>query len=108
MKDVKKIFRNVENQLRQASWFGEEWRTFNRGPYIQLYKSNWFNENNSGIHFETFIETPQLKNKAFPVLMHAEEDCMHRAEFVHQFLDLEKERIKAWGGIRSMIKVIQF
>ena len=23
---------------------------------------------------------------------------MHRAEFVHQFLDLEKERIKAWGG----------
>ena len=34
---------------------------------------------------------------------------MHRAEFVHQFLDLEKERIKAWGGgIRSMIKVIQF
>ena len=38
--------------------------------------------------------------------MHAEEDCMHR-ELVHQFLDLEKERIKAWG-IRSMIKVIQF
>ena len=23
---------------------------------------------------------------------------MHRAEFVHQFLELEKERIKAWGG----------
>ena len=22
---------------------------------------------------------------------------MHRAELVHQFLDLEKERIKAWG-----------
>ena len=99
MKYVKKIFRNVENQLRQASWFGEEWRTFNRGPYIQLYKSNWFNENNSGNHFETFIETPQLQNKAFPVLMHAEEDCMHRAEFVHQFLDLEKESIKAWGGV---------
>ena len=23
---------------------------------------------------------------------------MHRAEFVHQFLELEKERISAWGG----------
>ena len=23
---------------------------------------------------------------------------MHRAEFVHQFLELEKERIKAWDG----------
>ena len=23
---------------------------------------------------------------------------MHRAEFVHQFLELEKERINAWGG----------
>ena len=75
---------------------------------MQLYKSNWFNENNSGIHFETFIETPQLKNKAFPVLMHAEEDCMHRAEFVHRLLDLEKEALKPGGGIRSMIKVIQF
>ena len=98
MKDVQKIFRNVDNQLRQASWFGEDWRTFNRRPYIQLYKSNWFNENNSGIHFETFIDTPQPKNKAFPVLIHTVEDCMHRAEFVHQFLELEKERIKAWGG----------
>ena len=66
---------------------------------MQLYKSNWFNENNSGIHFETFIETPRLQNKAVPVLMHAEEDCMHRAEFVHRFLDLEKECIKAWRGV---------
>jgi len=23
---------------------------------------------------------------------------MHRAEFIHQFLELEKERINAWGG----------
>ena len=107
MKDVKKIFRNVENQLRQASWFGEEWRTFNRGPYIQLYKSNWFNENNSGIHFETFIETPQLKNKAFPVLMHAEEDCMRQSLFI-DFLIWRKNALKPGGGIRSMIKVIQF
>jgi len=29
--------------------------------------------------------------------MHTGEDCMHRAEFVHQFLELEKERIKALG-----------
>ena len=39
--------------------------------------------------------------------MHEEEDCMHRAGFVHQFLDLEKERIKAWG-YSFHDKVIQF
>ncbi len=84
--------------LRQAHWFDDDWRVYNRGPYLQLYKFNWYNESNSGVHFETFIETAQLKKKAFPVLMHAEEDCPSQTEFIRRFLDLEGDRLEKWKG----------
>jgi hypothetical protein len=98
LKDVNNIFRNVEKMLGQARWFDHDWRVYNRGPYLQLYKSNWCNENNSGVHFETFIESPQIRKKTFPVLMHAEEDCILQAEFIHRFLLQERDRIKKWKG----------
>lgn len=75
MKDVKGVFRNLEKMLEQAKWFDDGWEIYNRGNYLQLYKENWFNHNQGGIHFETFIETPQIKQKQFPVCMHVEEDC---------------------------------
>jgi hypothetical protein len=40
MKDVKAVFRNLEKMLRQAAWFEDGWEIFNRGSYLQLYKSN--------------------------------------------------------------------
>lgn len=98
LKDVKNTFRNVEKMLKHSRWFDDEWRVYNRGPYLQLYKSSWYNHNNSGVHFETFIEAVQLKKKAFPVLMHAEEDCPFQTEFIKRFLDLEGNRIAKWRG----------
>ena len=98
LKDVKNTFRNVEKMLKHSRWFDDEWGVYNRGPYLQLYKSNWYNHNNSGVHFETFIEAAQLKKKAFPVLMHAEEDCPFQMEFIKRFLDLEGSRIAKWSG----------
>ena len=98
LKDVKNTFRNVEKMLRHARWFDDDWRVYNRGPYLQLYKSNWYNHSNSGVHFETFIETAQLKKQSFPVLMHAEEDCPSQTEFIRRFLDLERDRIENWKG----------
>ena len=49
--------------LKNSRWFDDEWAVYNRGPYLQLYKSGWYNHNNSGVHFETFIEAAQLKKK---------------------------------------------
>ena len=63
MKNIKNIFRNLEKQLRQTSWFNEDWEIYNRGAYLQLYKVNWCNQNQGGVHFETFIEAPQIKKK---------------------------------------------
>jgi hypothetical protein len=100
MKDIKNIFQGLEKKLRQSPWFEDDWQIYNRGAYLQLYKSNWHNQNQGGIHFETFIEAPQIKQKAFPVCMHAEEDCPSQAKFIQKFLEIESSRIDGWKGFK--------
>lgn len=101
MKDVKGVFRNLEKKLRQSSWFGADWEVYNRGPYLQLYKTNWHNENQGGVHFETYIEAPQIKQKEFPICMHAEEDCPSQPTFIQEFLAIEGDRIRGWKGYQA-------
>ncbi|MEL0630147.1 hypothetical protein [Psychromonas aquatilis] len=102
MKDVKSVFRNLEKMLQQASWFDDDWEIYNRGNYMQVYKANWFNQNQGGIHFETFIEGPQIKQKTFPICMHVEEDCPSQSEFIEKFLALENDQIKSWKGYNML------
>ncbi|MCM5506999.1 MULTISPECIES: hypothetical protein [unclassified Vibrio] len=102
MKDVKGVFRNLEKMLQQASWFDDGWGIYNRGNYLQLYKENWFNHNQGGVHFETFIEAPQIKQKQFPVCVHAEEDCPSQSEFIRQLKELEGEQIQGWKGYKAL------
>lgn len=104
MKDIKNVFRNLEKKLEQASWFDDGWEIYNRGPYLQLYKDTWYNHNQGGVHFETFIEAPQIKQKAFPICLHAEEDCPSQPEFIERFLALESDRIKSWKGYQTIGK----
>lgn len=102
MKDLKGIFRNLEKKLRQSGWFDDDWQIYNRGVYLQLYKGNWHNERQGGVHFETFVEGPQLKEKEFPVCFHAEDDCPSQQFFIHNLLAMEEERIKSWKGYKSI------
>ena len=102
MKNVKSIFRSVEEKLNSLSWFNDDWEIYNRGDYLQLAKVNWYNGNQGGVHFETYIEASQLKEKAFPILMHAEEDCPSQREFIQKFLELEGERIESWKGYQTV------
>lgn len=102
MKDVKNVFRNLEKMLRNASWFNDDWEIYNRGPYLQLYKNSWHNHNQGGVHFETFIEAPQIKQKAFPICLHAEEDCPNQNQFIEELLALEGQRINAWKGYQTI------
>ena len=100
MKNVKSVFRNLEKQLRNASWFNDGWEIYNRGEYLQLYKSNWYNGNQGGVHFETYIEAPQMKSKSFPLCMHAEEDCPSQQDFIQRFLEMEEKQINSWKGYK--------
>ncbi len=102
MKDIKKVFRNLEKKLKQSHWFDDDWEIYNRGAYLQLYKLDWHNQSQGGVHFETFIEAPQIKQKAFPICMHAEEDSPSQNEFIEKFLALEGERIKSWKGYQTI------
>ena len=101
MKNIKNIFRNLEKKLEQSKWFRDDWEIYNRGVYLQLYKVNWYNENQGGIHFETYIEAPQIKQKSFPICMHAEEDCPSQPVFIQKILDMEGDRIKSWKGYQA-------
>jgi hypothetical protein len=102
MKDLKIIFRNLQSKLEQSSWFADGWEIYNRGVYLQLYKDTWFNDSQGGVHFETYIEAPQLRQKAFPICMHAEEDCPSQQTFIRDFLDSEGEKIRSWKGYDVM------
>ena len=104
MKNAKGMFRNLEKLLIQSSWFADGWNIYNRGEYLQLYKDNWHNHNQGGIHFETFIETREMKQKKFPICLHAEEDCPSQERFIQEFLYLEGDRIKNWKGYKVIGK----
>ena len=101
MKNIKNIFRNLEKKLEQSKWFGDDGEIYNRGVYLQLYKVNWYNENQGGIHFETYIEAPQINHNSFRVCMHAEEDCPSQPVFIQKILDMEGDRIKSWKGYQA-------
>ena len=100
MKDLKLIFKNFEKSLRASAWFDDSWEIYNRGVYLQLYKRNWFNDNQGGVHFETFIEAPQIKKKSFPICFHAEGECPEQQAFISRFLEAHGEEIRAWKGYR--------
>lgn len=100
MKNSKTIFRNLENRLRQASWFNDDWDIYNRGEYLQLYRDDWHNHNQGGIHFETFIETREIRQKAFPICVHAEDDCPSQQRFIQELLAIEGDRIRSWKGYK--------
>lgn len=104
MKDIKSIFCNLEKNIKQSSWFDDNWEIYNRGPYLQLYKANWHNDNQGGVHFETYIEAPEIKKKSFPICLHAEEDCPSQQAFINNLLDIEGERIRSWKGYQTIGK----
>ena len=101
MKDIKKVFNNLEAQLKRSSWYGDDWDIYNRGEYMQLYKHNWCNQNQGGVHFETYIESREIRQKQFPICLHAEEDCPSQEQFISQLLALEGNRIKSWKGYKT-------
>ena len=100
MKDIKNVFRRLEKMLTQARWFQDDWAIYNRGEYMQLYKNTWFNQSQGGVHFETYIESRELRQGEFPICVHAEEDCPARDQVIAGLLRLEGDRIRAWKGYR--------
>ena len=104
MKNAKAVFRALEQRLIQAKWFSDDWEIYNRGEYLQLSKDGWYNDNQGGIHFETYIEAREIREKAFPICVHAEEDCPAQARFIQELMDIEGDRILSWKGYKAVGK----
>ena len=104
MKNAKGIFRSLEKKLMQSHLFSDEWNIYNRGEYLQLYKDGWHNHNQGGIHFETYIESREIRLKEFPICVHAEEDCPSQEQFIQELLALEGDRIRSWKGYKAVGK----
>ena len=101
MKNSKTVFRNLQKRLEDSSWFRDDWYIYNRGEYLQVYKDDWYNHSQGGVHFETFIEAREIKQKAFPICVHAEEDCPSQARLIEELLALEGDRIRSWKGYKT-------
>ena len=99
MKEVKTKFKRLERKISAARWFAEDWEIYNRGPYLQLYKSNWFNGSQGGIHFETFIEGSELKKKVFPYVSMRRRIVL-AIVFIEQLLKIEETEFAVGRGIR--------
>ena len=104
MKNSKAIFRALEQRLSKASWFNDEWTIYNRGEYVQVYKDGWHNDNQGGIHFETYIEAREIRDKAFPICVHAEDDCPSQERFIQELMAIEGDRIRSWKGYKAVGK----
>ena len=102
MKNIKGVFRNLEKMLTRSPWYEDGWNIYNRGVYLQLYKDSWHNYAQGGVHFETFIEANEIRQKEFPICLHAEEDCPSQSRFMAEFLDLEGSRIRTWKGYKTV------
>ena len=98
MRDFKVVFRDLQKYIENARWFDDSWEIYNRGVYLQLARDNWFNHNQGGIHFETYIEGPEIRRGVVPVHLHAEDDVPQQALFIERFLEEESARLKSWKG----------
>jgi len=100
VRDFKPVFKEIERSLERQKWFSSDWRIYNRGVYMQVYKNNWFNDDQGGIHFETYVEKDELAEKQVPIHMHVESDFPKDEEFVRLFTGLARPVIEGWKGYK--------
>lgn len=100
MKDFKSVFKDIEKSLMNQKWFDENWTIYNRGVYLQVAKENWFNDDQGGIHFETYVEKYELESKIVPIHMHVEDDFPKAPEFISLFTDRARDLIGGWKGYK--------
>ena len=100
MKDFKSVFKELEKNLTRQKWFSSDWTIYNRGVYMQVAKENWFNDNQGGIHFETYVEKDELEEKMVPIHMHVEDDFPEGEKFIRLFTEKARPTISSWKGYK--------
>ena len=115
--DIERQFRTAADQLRRLKWFRGDWILQHTEsdpggtPWVgmQLAKSNWFNDDGMGIHFETWVGEKDLKKSRLPFVLH----ILHQrlfpgtettaVEFMRRWHTIPEpaELISSWPGYKA-------
>lgn len=74
---IKKISQDIVDHLNKNEKYKYKYKFYiNNKPYIQIYKSNWNNQNNQGIHFELTFPNKFIlgKNVTVNIALHIEKN----------------------------------
>ena len=93
------IINKSRKEIIALPWFGNHWwlnvSFGNQGYIFQLSKTNWFNHNGKGIHFEFWLGELEHRRKIIPFVLHFEPDTPDRktlgAQFKGAFAELEQD-----------------
>jgi hypothetical protein len=118
MQNLIKKFKTVQSELEKKSWFKKDKWLVSIHPFpsknpdavtFHVYKKNWFNENHSGIHVESFLYIDSKKRKKSYVTLHLlhEEKIpgtnLKRIALAKPFVDEIYEEVKMWDGYKFRV-----
>lgn len=112
--EAKLLFSQVVERLSENDWFLNDWlhsvHQFPPSPQpaecatLHVYRSDWFNDDRQGIHFESFLGPKEWKKQVIPVMMHIFH-CdlipgtnIKRRAVATPFVDEVFDKVSSWPG----------
>ena len=103
-------FEELEQNMTAAGWFNQDWKMrwhysndqYGEGIGCQLSKSNWYNQNENGIHFDAFVREGGEENPTIAVMMHVHAGFPKPAEFIERFVTENSATLENWENAKIM------
>lgn len=96
------LFKKLERALTSQPWFSDGWIIytghFSEGIFLQLYKAEWHNHNQRGIHLETWVSIDGVRNGSVPVVLHVEREAPYRKGLNHLLVERGTGLMTSWPG----------
>ncbi|HNB22853.1 MAG TPA: hypothetical protein PKZ32_10555 [Candidatus Melainabacteria bacterium] len=76
---------------------------------LHVFRPNWFNENRSGIHIETFMGPKEWKKKQIQIALHIfhtetiPNTTLKRRAFAVPFVDAIYDQVSSWKGYKFRV-----
>jgi hypothetical protein len=108
--EIARQFEELEQRLADAGWFKQDWSMrwhynndqFGEGIACQLSKTNWYNEDENGIHFDTITRESEETPPTLTLMMHVHSGFPKPAEFIAQFSQQNQALLGGWENGKFM------
>ncbi len=113
LKSLQQKFEKVQKLLQSKAWFIKgKWLVAQHpfpelkpdGVTLHVFKKNWFNDENLGIHFESYLDLNSKKQKKTYITFHAlqyeyfPKTKISRKKFSQQLVDAIYDEVNNWDG----------